>query len=110
MFGKKICSINNSIYNYICQVLRLRNAYEEIRKGEAEVVSERSDRNVCVIKKTYEDESIYIAFNVAAEDVHLDMEGLGGGKIVGCLLTNDSAPSKDGNDLTIPAFAVILIK
>lgn len=100
----------NSIYNYICQVLRLRNAYEEIRKGEALVVSERSDKNVCVIKKTYEGESIYIAFNTAAEDVHLDIGGLGGSEIVGCLLTNDSAPAKDANDLLIPAFAAVLIK
>ena len=108
----------NSIYNYVKQVIALRNQYPAIARGEVAFDEGISDTNICVIQKTYEDEKLTIAFNISAESQTVDLTksslGVAAGdtdlQIAGELIDGTEVVTLEDNTLTMPAYSVVLLK
>lgn len=108
----------NSIYNYVKQVIALRNQYPAIARGEVAFDEGISDTNICAIQKTYEDEKLTIVFNISAESQTVDLtkSSLGaaaddaGLQIVGELIDGTEVVTLEDNTLTMPAYSIVILK
>ena len=109
----------NSIYPYVKQVIALRNQFPAIARGTVAFDEGISNDAVCVIQKTYEDEQLTIVFNISAEtqtinfdnaSLNAAVDGENPMQLVGELLTGTEAPVFDGNELTLPAYSVVVIE
>lgn len=98
----------NSIYSYVKEVIALRNEYPSIARGVVAFDAERSDDAVCVITKTYEDETVTLVFNISAEEHQVELSSEM--EIGGELLTGTDAAALSGTTLTMPAYSVVLLK
>lgn len=65
----------NSIYQYYRNVIRLRNQFPAIVKGSTAYEEAASNESVCVMTKTYEDETVVLVFNVSGEEQTIDLSG-----------------------------------
>lgn len=108
----------NSIYQYVKQVIALRNQYPEIARGTVTFDEGLSDENICAIEKTYDGESVTIIFNISEEAQKVDLSKTGltrdgdlaGAQLVGELLTGDTAVEQETEILTMPAYSVVVLK
>lgn len=100
----------NSIYNYVKEVIRLRNLYPEISHGEVSVEESLSGEKVCVLKKSYENSSVWLAFNTSSEMQTLDISGLGASELGGMLITTPEAVTLENGTITLPPYSVAVLK
>ena len=108
----------NSIYQYVKQILQLKNQYPEIAHGSVKFYEELSDENVCVIEKIYGEELMTIVFNISGETQQVDVREATYGTasdsrepvVCGELLTGTEPVTIDGTELTMPAYSVVLLK
>ena len=109
----------NSIYNYVKQVISLRNAYPSIARGEVTFDENLSNEQICVIRKTYENEEVTIAFNISAKEQQVDFSRSGldatadrkeALQMAGELLTGTEAAELSGEQLMMPAYSVVILK
>lgn len=108
----------NSIYNYVKQVIALRNQYPAIARGEVAFDEGISDTNICAIQKTYEDEKLTIVFNISAESQTVDLtkSSLGAAaddtdlQIAGELIDGTEVVTLEDNTLTMPAYSIVILK
>lgn len=107
----------SSIYRFVKQCIKLRNQYPAIARGTTEYLAEESDAKVCILKKSYQEEEIFLLYNLSAEEVSLQLsdvigdEDTQGKEIGGVLLTEEIAPSitEDGK-IVLPAYSMTLLK
>lgn len=106
----------NSIYNYVKDVIRLRNQNPEIARGEVTFYEEVSDDAICVISKRYENKEILLIFNTSAENREVNLEEIQiNGKSVdeqmmlGELVTGQEQIILNGNLAIMPAYSVVII-
>ena len=107
----------DSVYNFYRAVIKLRNAYPEIARGQVTFLKDLSDENVCVLKKTWNDRELVIAFNLSeqAETVNLSdvtLNGREGAKMSlgGALATTDEEIGFSGGTLSLPAYSVAILE
>ena len=107
----------DSVYNFYRAVIKLRNAYPEIARGQVAFLKDLSDENVCVLKKTWNDRELVIAFNRSeqAETVDLSdvtLNGREGTKMSlgGALATTDEEIGFSGGTLSLPAYSVAILE
>ncbi len=104
----------NSILNYIRQVIKLRNAYPSIARGDMEVIEANSGDDILVLKRTYADETIYMVFNLSKEASSLDLSGCawysGASTIGGVLLTGTEDISIEDSVLSLPRETIVIFK
>ena len=107
----------DSVYNFYRAVIKLRNAYPEIARGQVTFLKDLSDENVCVLKKTWNDRELVIAFNLSeqAETVDLSdvtLNGREGAKMSlgGALTTTDEEIGFSGGTLSLPAYSVAILE
>lgn len=107
----------DSVYNFYRAVIKLRNAYPEIARGQVAFLKDLSDENVCVLKKTWNDRELVIAFNLSeqAETVDLSdvtLNGREGTKMSlgGALTTTDEEIGFSGGTLSLPAYSVAILE
>lgn len=105
----------NSVYNFVKEVIRLRNAYPEIARGTVTFEEGLSDADTCVIRKTYDGEEMLLAFRISETAGTLDLSGVtvagnDNPQIAGLLLTGNEQAVLDGTTLKLPAYSVVLIK
>lgn len=107
----------NSIYNYVKQVIKIRNAYPEIVHGNVTFESDYSDENVCTITKTYDDKQVVLVYNISGETQTVDLAGLSVNgeeaknlSIGGSLLAGTEPVAYEGTTLTMPAYSVVVLK
>ena len=104
----------NSILNYYKQAMTLRNRFPSIARGEIEYFPEGQNNYICVIRKTYQDESIVIVFNLDSfeQTVSLDKSTLGFSDMVGELYADNSSQAVwDGEGtLTMPPYSIVIFK
>ncbi len=100
-----------SIYWYYRNAFHIKNMYPEIARGIVEAV-EVEDGDVCAIKKTYEGETIYILFNLAAKEttVTLSKEQHSYNGLVAALEIDENKVTMEGETVTLPAYGVAVIK
>lgn len=99
----------DSIYNYVCEGLKLRNAYPEIARGTTTVNESLSDDSILVLEKDYNGEKITIVMNTSAEkkEVKVGNDAL---KLSGLLLTSTENASYEAGIATMPAYSIMLLK
>lgn len=104
----------NSIYNYVKEVIRLRNMYPVISHGTVAVEEALTGENICAIRKAYDGEEVLILFNISENEEVVDLSGIqvqsDAPKIGGMLLTTGEATALDGESLTMPAYSVVILK
>ncbi|MBQ7954195.1 MAG: alpha-amylase [Lachnospiraceae bacterium] len=104
-----------SVYNYVKQVIGIRNAFPAIARGEVTFLENVSDENVCVLKKTYKEEEILLIYNISGEMQVLDGTALGMGeknlsrcKPAAALYTGEEKYEKSGSEIRLPAYSVLV--
>ncbi len=110
-------SDENSIYNFVKEVVKLRNVYPEIARGDVEFLEEYSNDSVCVLKKSYEGSEILIVFNLAQESKTVDLSGVElSGKdaadleLGGILLTGEENISWENGTAQMPLYSALILK
>lgn len=98
----------NSIYHFVKQAIALRNQYPAITHGTVVFEEALSDENICVIRKSYEEEEVLLVFNISEAAQTVDV----GEKLAlgGVLLTGTEAAVLDGTTLSMPAYSVVVLK
>lgn len=103
-----------SIYNYYKKAIHIRNTYPSIGRGEPVVMDDVTSQNgnLYAISKTYEDESVCIIFNNSDEEITFTVskDKYGYEDIADYLTVKEGRPSIDGEEITLPAFAGIVLK
>ncbi|NLL76566.1 MAG: alpha-amylase [Clostridiales bacterium] len=105
-----------SIYNYYKEAIRLRNVYPEIARGKVSYIEGASDDNICVIKKVYESSEVLLVMNVSKDERKADLSGVtvngkeidGADSLEGLLLTGTEQIKMNGEEVTLPPYAVAL--
>ena len=109
----------NSIYNFVKQTIALRNEYPVIARGKVAFDEGISDDTVCVIRKTCDEGQLTLVFNTSekAQTVDFGKSALGATEdrkyplqIAGELLTGTEAAVLDEEQLTIPAYSVVILE
>ncbi len=104
----------NSIYNYVKEVIQLRNQYPVLSHGVTDMVDEVSSDNICVLRKTYEGEELLVIFNVSEAEAIVDLSGVDlpseTAEIGGMLLTTNTAATLEGESVNMPPYSVVIIK
>lgn len=107
----------NSIYQFVKQTIKLRNEYPEIARGTVTFEDNIPDDKVCVIKKTYGDSELLLAYNLAPESASVDLSGVTVGEksgsdlaVGGVLLTDTEEAVLQNGTLTMPGYSVVIVK
>ena len=105
-----------SIYNYVKDVIRLRNQNPEIARGVVALHETVSNEQVCVISKIYEGKEIILVFNISAENAEVPLRQLTMGDrtvadldTLGELLTGKEAIQRSENGVVMPAYSVLVL-
>ena len=105
-----------SIYNYYKDVIKLRNTYPEIARGNTEYIEEISGDNICAIKKIYKESEVMLIMNISEEEQTVDVSQIlingkeidGSKSLKGVLLTDEKEVAAEGTNITLPAYAIVL--
>lgn len=107
----------NSIYQYVKKVIRIRNAFPEIARGETEYLEGVSDESVCVLRKTYEGSQIVLVYNLSGEartfvpgEAEANGKTLEKQKPAAALYTGTEEISEENGIVTLPAYSVLIYK
>ncbi len=102
-----------SIYNFVVQTIRLREAHSAISSGKTSFEEELSPEGTCVLRKTSGDEEVLLVFNLTGGEISLDLTGVtvgeGEPKVGGALVTSAEEPKLQGGTLTVPGYSVTLL-
>jgi glycosidase len=81
----------DSCVNFMKDVNALRNSNPEIARGSVTKVFASELDDFCVIKKTWENKSVYLLINASSNSTtNYDISSLGEGKVVGSLCASDT--------------------
>ena len=96
-----------SIYNYVRNAIRIRNAFPAISKGETEIVESLTVEKTCGFIRKYDGGDVLIVINTGDEAAKPDMSGASEYKNLAAVLTvnKDKVSYKDGK-LTLPAYGI----
>lgn len=104
-----------SVYHYIKDVIHIRNAFPEIARGSTKYLAEISGEQACVFKKTYEGSEILLLYNLSAEPVTVNTEGImvngqewSGLDAKAVLLTGEDKVVKEENAIILPPYSVLV--
>lgn len=103
----------NSILWYYKNMLHIRRTYEEIAKGRTYAITDLEDSTICVLKKEYKDETMYILINLSEEDKTIDFSKstYGYEEMVASLVTNiENEVKLDSEKLSLPAYGIAFLK
>ncbi|MDO5293508.1 MAG: alpha-amylase family glycosyl hydrolase [bacterium] len=103
---------DTSIYNYFKRAIRMRNENPEIARGTVEKIDSVTDQNITAITKTYNDSKLVLLYNLSKEtkQVILSKKDLGYKEIRGYLTVNGEEVTLDGENITLPPYAIVLLK
>lgn len=101
-----------SIFHFFKQAIRLRNENPEIARGQVAYISSVTDEAICAISKTYQDSKIYILYNISPEEkqVTLSKSELAYDGIRGYLTTNGAPVTLENETISLPAYAIAILK
>ncbi len=101
-----------SLYSWYKYGLTLRNTYPEIARGTSFVVKELTDGHVAAVKRTYDDNTIYIVYNTGKEEAKISLIGTETAecKVAGCMSAGEGSCVIADGALTLPAKTVVYLK
>ena len=103
----------DSIFWFVAQAVRLRNAYPAIARGAAGFEEGLSNDGVCVLRKSWNGEEVLLAFNISETPRSVDLSGVtvsgGAPEIGGVLVTSPEEPSLKDGPLSLPLYSVAVL-
>lgn len=106
-----------SVYHYVKKLIKVRNTYPAIARGKNALVEELTNDQVCAIRKTYEGEELIVVFNISERESVIQLSNV---KICDGTLTSENIKTKlftgnqdlvmNGDEITLPAYSVIILK
>lgn len=101
-----------SIYNYYKQAIRYKNMYPEIARGSVDFIDEISTEDICVFNKQWEEENIWIIYNISQNENVVDVSSLSESKIkiCGTLLTQEGELVLEDGKITMSPYSIVLLK
>lgn len=103
----------DSIFWFVAQTIRLRNAYPAIARGTAVLEEALSNENVCVLRKTWGEEEVLLAFNISEAAQSVDLSGVtvsgGDPEVGGVLVTSAEEPVLEDGHLSMPMYSVVVL-
>ena len=111
----------DSIYNYVKQVIKIRNQNPEIARGTTVYLEQYSAapddaKQYFALTRSYEDSTLLMLGNTSAEPVTVDLTGLTVGEtaaedltVLGELYTAENAAEQNGTEVTLPAFSILIL-
>ena len=104
----------DSIFWFVAQTIRLRSAYPAIARGTAVLEEAVSNENVCVLRKTWGEEEVLLAFNISEAPQSVDLSGLtvsgGSPELGGVLVSTAEEPALEDGTLSLPMYSVAVLK
>ena len=104
----------DSIFWFVAQTIRLRSAYPAIARGTAVLEEAVSNENVCVLRKTWGEEEVLLAFNISETPQSVDLSGLtvsgGSPELGGVLVSTAEEPALKDGTLSLPMYSVAVLK
>jgi len=98
----------DSILSYYRAALRLRNCFPAIARGSWEILDYDTEDTVCILRKTWEGESVTIAINLSR--AMEETVAIGGLTLAGQLnATEGAAVQYDGTTLTLPPCSIAIL-
>ena len=111
----------DSIYNYVKQVIKIRNQNPEIARGETTYLEQYSAepddaKQYFALTRSYENSTILMLGNTSTEAATVDLTGLTVGEtaaedltVLGELYTGENAAERNGTEVTLPAFSILIL-
>jgi glycosidase len=102
---------NTSILNYVKRAIRLRNENPELARGILTIIP-LEDEETCAVLKSYDNSSIIVVYNLSETEkqVTIKKSDFAYDGIRGYLSVNSQEPNLDGETLTMPAYAIVILK
>jgi alpha-amylase len=99
-----------SLLNFVKKVNAARRAYPAIARGDVTSLYDSDNANLSVIKKTYNDSSVYLAVNASKTSARdWDFSKLGVSLKLGTTLSPDGTASIKGNVVSVPSQSVVIL-
>ncbi len=99
-----------SIYNFVKQTITIRNSFPGIARGKNTFEENLSDKEVCVLSRTYNDDRTVLVFNTSDKNKSIDISSLDVEGMAAMLQTTEEAPSYKDGKLELPAYSVAVLK
>ena len=106
----------DSIYNYVKQVIRIRNQNPTIARGTTAYLEQYSGEQCFVMTRSDENSSLLMLGNTSAETVTVDLTGLTVGStaaedlvLTGELYTGEETAERTGAEITLPAWSILIL-
>ncbi len=104
----------DSILNYYKQAMRIRNCFPAIARGQVEYFPEGQSNYVCVLRKTWQQESVVIVMNLDGfeQTVNIDEAALGCSKLAAQLCADSTQKIQyDGSGkVTMPPYSIAIFQ
>ena len=105
-----------SIYNYVKQVIRIRNQNPAIARGTTAFLEQYSGEQCFALTRSYEDSTLLLLGNTSAETVNVDLKDLTVGQtaaeklvLLGELYTGEECAERAGTVVTLPAYSILIL-
>ena len=109
----------DSIYNYVKQVIKIRNQNPAIARGTTTYLEQYSGEQYFALTRSIgdsEDGTLLLLGNTSAEPVTIDLTGLAVGEtpaedltLLGELYTGEEMAERAGAEVTLPSFAILIL-
>lgn len=107
----------NSVFCFVREAIRLRNSYPAIARADGVCLEEKSDADICVLKKEYGGQELLMVWNlgetpgqVHLEDLELNGGSAGESSLGGVLLTGTEQVKWDGGQLVLPPYSMAILR
>lgn len=102
---------SNSLNNYVKKANLLRKEFKSLARGDYEKIELNMSRNVGLIKRSYEDETIWVAINASINDsATIDLSVINTSISIADELCVSGNAKLKSNKLTIPAQGIVILK
>lgn len=99
-----------SIYNYIKEAIRVRNAFVSISHGTVEMAEEICQGRICAYTKTYGNEKVLLVLNLSGEAADADLSSKSEfTQLKAVLNTNEEDITLEGTSLHMPAWSIAVL-
>ena len=102
----------DSILSYYRDALAIRKSYPELARGKISMLEQLCDKELSVIQKEDRDTSAIIVYNFSREEITREIAGseLSGKQIVAALYSNSEEAILAQEQITIPGYAILILK
>ena len=106
----------DSIYNYVKQVIRIRNQNPVIARGTTVYLEQYSGEQCFALTRSYGDSTLLLLGNTSAEAASVDLTGLTVENttaeelvLLGELYTGEETAERTGAEITLPAYSILIL-